>query len=199
MLLPGRLMRISSSTTALSKKQSYFLSQGKLHKKKKKDRNRKCTWFSSNMSDLVHNIISGFKNIVTFGAAEAASDQSNDACCGGKSDDQSACCSSDSTAKETAGSGCCKGNESASACACSQTTGPVEIDHIKIFYSTLTGTARKFAEQLQTELQAAQPKVNIQNISVIDIVDYDNDDFLTESAICIFILSSYNVEGPLDW
>jgi tRNA wybutosine-synthesizing protein 1 len=150
------------------------------------------------MSELVNSIISGFKNIVTFGA-EPVADPADNGCCGGKSQGQSACCNSESPSKETTGSGCCKGEDSASACACAQSDEPVEIDHIKIFYSTLTGTAKTFAEQLQTHLQAAQPKVNVKNISVIDIVDYDNDDFLTETAVCVFILSSYNVEGPLDW
>jgi len=150
------------------------------------------------MSELVNSIISGFKNIVTFGA-EPVADPADNGCCGGKSQGQSACCNSESPSKETTGSGCCKGEDSASACACAQSDEPVEIDHIKIFYSTLTGTAKTFAEQLQTHLQAAQPKFNVKNISVIDIVDYDNDDFLTETAVCVFILSSYNVEGPLDW
>ncbi|KAI9280586.1 hypothetical protein BC943DRAFT_283130 [Umbelopsis sp. AD052] len=137
------------------------------------------------MSELVNNIISGFRNIVTFGAEPAVEEQNNSGCCGGNAD---------------AGSGCCKADDSAaSACACADSDEPVEIEHIKIFYASLTGTAKRFADQLQQNLEAAGPKVQVQKITVMDIVDYDNDDFLTETAICVFILSCYNVEGPLDW
>ncbi|KAJ2961781.1 hypothetical protein NQZ79_g3031 [Umbelopsis isabellina] len=147
------------------------------------------------MSELVNNIISGFKNIVSFGSEETNS-TANNGCCGGNSDGQTACCNSDSASKDVE-SGGCQANES--GCACSGSNEPSNIDHVKIFYSTLTGTAKKFAEQLETQLKSNPGKVNIEKVTVMDIVDYDNDDFMAETAVCIFILSSYNVEGPLDW
>ncbi|KAG1239684.1 hypothetical protein G6F68_018394 [Rhizopus microsporus] len=33
----------------------------------------------------------------------------------------------------------------------------------------------------------------------MDITEYDNDNLLSETSVCIFLLSTYNVEGPLDW
>ncbi|KAI9277572.1 radical SAM superfamily-domain-containing protein [Sporodiniella umbellata] len=33
----------------------------------------------------------------------------------------------------------------------------------------------------------------------MDITDYDNDTLLNETSVCLFVLSTYNVEGPLDW
>jgi len=66
---------------------------------------------------------------------------------------------------------------------------------MKVFYSTITGTAKLFAQQLAESAVARglpEPKL-------IDIVDYDTEDFLTESNVSIFILSTYNVEGPNDW
>lgn len=73
-----------------------------------------------------------------------------------------------------------------------------EKNEIKIFYSTQTGTSKLFAQKLYQEF-SSESKFSSNNIMVLDIVDYDTDDFLSESAICIFIISTYNVEGPLDW
>ncbi|CAJ0825615.1 9024_t:CDS:10 [Entrophospora sp. SA101] len=73
-----------------------------------------------------------------------------------------------------------------------------EKNEIKIFYSTQTGTSKLFAQKLYQEF-SSESKFSSNNITILDIVDYDTDDFLSESAICILIISTYNVEGPLDW
>ncbi|KAG0243819.1 S-adenosyl-L-methionine-dependent tRNA 4-demethylwyosine synthase [Actinomortierella wolfii] len=66
---------------------------------------------------------------------------------------------------------------------------------IKVFYSTITGTARLFARQFaESAVEKGLPEPKL-----IDIVDYDTEDFLAETSLCLFILSTYNVEGPNDW
>lgn len=82
---------------------------------------------------------------------------------------------------------CCKSND--------QVT---EIDVLKVIYSSLTGTSKVFAQELKEKL-LTEKKLAIKDLQVVDITEYDNDDLLAETAICVFILSSYNVEGPLDW
>lgn len=119
-------------------------------------------------------------------------------CCGGKHKNKNQSTESTSTA--------------AHACACSSATGPAQTSNLptsqldpslqpllaspmKVFYSTITGTAKLFAQHLSESAQSRglpEPKV-------VDIVDYDTEDFLAESSLCIFILSTYNVEGPNDW
>ncbi|KAG0319989.1 S-adenosyl-L-methionine-dependent tRNA 4-demethylwyosine synthase [Dissophora globulifera] len=138
--------------------------------------------------------------------AIAAASASTTGCCGGKhkadGDDNSA--------------GCCGGKSqndgAAHSCACSSSSPatlstppvlaqidplllPLLQDPIKIFFSTITGTAKLFAQQLAESATARGLPVP----KLIDIVDYDTEDFLTESSLSIFILSTYNVEGPNDW
>ncbi|KAG0300410.1 S-adenosyl-L-methionine-dependent tRNA 4-demethylwyosine synthase [Dissophora globulifera] len=138
--------------------------------------------------------------------AIAAASASTTGCCGGKhkadGDDNS--------------SGCCGGKSendgAAHSCACSSSSPatlstppvlaqidplllPLLQDPIKIFFSTITGTAKLFAQQLAESAAARGLPVP----KLIDIVDYDTEDFLTESSLSIFILSTYNVEGPNDW
>ncbi|KAF9403705.1 S-adenosyl-L-methionine-dependent tRNA 4-demethylwyosine synthase [Podila epigama] len=146
-------------------------------------------------------------------------------CCGGKnkpvSESSTGCCGGKNKSEGDSSTGCCGGknklggdilsiSDDAAAkthgCACSSARNPViaPIDPLalpelakpmKIFYSTITGTARLFAHQLHDSAINAGLPAPI----VIDIVDYDTEDFLSETSLCIFILSTYNVEGPNDW
>ncbi|KAI8149236.1 hypothetical protein BJV82DRAFT_504409 [Fennellomyces sp. T-0311] len=92
------------------------------------------------------------------------------------------------------------------SCACSGSVGGScckqvnknEIDSVKLIYSTLTGTAKTLAGDLEQRLKAEQ-NIVIKQLQLVDITEYDNDDLLTETSVCVFLLSSYNVEGPLDW
>ncbi|KAI7860427.1 hypothetical protein BDC45DRAFT_430579 [Circinella umbellata] len=74
-----------------------------------------------------------------------------------------------------------------------------EIESMKIIYSSLTGTAKTFGEELIRQLLAAEKNITIKELELVDITEYDNDDLLTETSVCVFLLSTYNVEGPLDW
>lgn len=131
-----------------------------------------------------------------------------------KTDDVPGCCGGKSKAEGDNSTGCCGGknkpsnNNKATHCACSTTAShvtpiiaidplalPELVEPMKIFYSTITGTAKLFAQQLyDSAINAGLPEPKI-----IDIVDYDTEDFLTETGLCVFILSTYNVEGPNDW
>src|SRR5262249_37905750 len=65
---------------------------------------------------------------------------------------------------------------------------------IKILYSTMTGGAKNFAEQLHNMLlTSAFPA------TIVNVVDYETEDFFNETATCIFILAAYNVESPSGW
>lgn len=131
-----------------------------------------------------------------------------------KADDEPGCCGGKNKAEGDNSTGCCGGknkpsnDNKAPHCACSTTTSnatpitvidplalPELVEPMKIFYSTITGTAKLFAQQLyDSAINAGLPEPKI-----IDIVDYDTEDFLTETGLCVFILSTYNVEGPNDW
>ncbi|KAI8601311.1 hypothetical protein EDD21DRAFT_374813 [Dissophora ornata] len=139
-----------------------------------------------------------------------ATANSGSGCCGGKNkpegDDSTGCCGGKYKDNDNND----HSSNATHACACSSTTvsvAPVVLaqldplllpllqEPMKIFYSTITGTAKLFAQQLAESATTGglpEPKL-------IDIVDYDTEDFLTESSLCIFILSTYNVEGPNDW
>lgn len=93
--------------------------------------------------------------------------------------------------------GCCQ-SDSSRSCACGSSSGPVEIEQIKIIFSTLTGTAKTLASEIEAKIKANN-QIKVQNIGVMDITEYDNDNLLQETAVCVFVLSTYNVEGPLDW
>ncbi|KAF9088636.1 S-adenosyl-L-methionine-dependent tRNA 4-demethylwyosine synthase [Mortierella sp. AD031] len=148
-------------------------------------------------------------------ATVAATASENTGCCGGKNkpagDKSTGCCggkykpaAEDSVAAVDA---CSSGN--GGGCACSSSSGlsapvltkidplllPYLVEPIKVFYSTITGTAKLFAQQLAD----AAVVHGLPEPKLIDIVDYDTEDFLTESSLSIFILSTYNVEGPNDW
>lgn len=132
-----------------------------------------------------------------------------------KKEEVSGCCGGKNKAEGDNSTGCCGGknkptntNVEASHCACSATTSyapqviaidplalPELVEPMKIFYSTITGTAKLFAQQLHdSAINSGLPEPKI-----IDIVDYDTEDFLSETGLCVFILSTYNVEGPNDW
>jgi tRNA wybutosine-synthesizing protein 1 len=128
-------------------------------------------------SGIVNSLISGLSSVLNLGQDQPSQDNQ--------------CCSHDHNGS------CCKESGDSQGCACNSASS-VEIDSIKIFYSTLTGTAKLFANQLEDAL-VKNSNINVGNVKVLDIVDYDNEDFLAETAVCVFILSSYNVEGPLDW
>ncbi|KAJ1974649.1 Fe-S oxidoreductase, partial [Dimargaris verticillata] len=92
------------------------------------------------------------------------------------------------------------------ACACQSTHDPASAhtlpeiiamyyqQPLKVFYGTQTGTAKLFANQLGETLKA-------QNLpaTVLDVADYDTEDFFTEKSVCLFLLATYNVENPTDW
>ncbi|CAI2183510.1 11497_t:CDS:10 [Funneliformis geosporum] len=107
---------------------------------------------------------------------------SGQACNG--SGEQAACCSGN-------GEACCK-NELSEESPCT-ITKELTRELIKIFYGTQTRTAKYFAQQLYESF------LDRCECSMMDIINYETEDFLSESAICIFIISTYNVEGPLDW
>ncbi|KAI9495231.1 hypothetical protein BDB00DRAFT_760609 [Zychaea mexicana] len=92
------------------------------------------------------------------------------------------------------GGTCCK-QQSAPATA---TATVNEIESLKVIYSSLTGTAKTFAAELERQL-VAEKNISIKQLQLVDITEYDNDDLLTETSVCVFLLSTYNVEGPLDW
>ncbi|KAF9544604.1 S-adenosyl-L-methionine-dependent tRNA 4-demethylwyosine synthase [Mortierella hygrophila] len=144
-------------------------------------------------------------------AIAATSEKSG--CCGGKNkpagDTSTGCCGGKHKPAAEDSVAAVNGCSSGSGCACSSPSSlttpaltkidplllPYLVDPIKIFYSTITGTAKLFATQLADSAVShglPEPKV-------IDIVDYDTEDFLSESSLSIFILSTYNVEGPNDW
>ncbi|KAI7870998.1 hypothetical protein BDF14DRAFT_1878836 [Spinellus fusiger] len=163
------------------------------------------------MSGFMNNLLSNFSTMLSVGSEQPQNTKDTDtACCGAEG---GACCSSTSESKistETAVSesycktaaptaavshGC---QEASSGCACTSSV-PTEIDSLKIIYSTLTGTAKILATELAAKITTTSANISVKNIAVIDITEYDNEDLLTETSVCIFVLSSYNIEGPLDW
>jgi tRNA wybutosine-synthesizing protein 1 len=100
--------------------------------------------------------------------------------------------------EEQCGTGCCQGQQSNSNGCCKDNNQILEIESVKILYSSLTGTAKTFANEVEEKLKNTK-FVKIQKLETMDITDYDNDNLLNETSVCIFILATYNVEGPLDW
>ncbi|KAG2235119.1 hypothetical protein INT48_006500 [Thamnidium elegans] len=144
---------------------------------------------------------------------QACQNEAADACCSSSSEPKqnTGCCSSSSEPKQE--TGCCKDNTVKSetkdtccqssdtgkeACACEGEKEPVVIDHLKIIFSTLTGTAKTMASEIENKIRQ-NDRVTVNKVDIMDITEYDNDNLLQETAICVFILSTYNVEGPLDW
>ncbi|GAA5803645.1 hypothetical protein HPULCUR_009128 [Helicostylum pulchrum] len=135
-------------------------------------------------------------------------------CCSSSEPKQdTGCCSSSEPTKQDTGccssepkqdTGCCssepetKGCQEKESCACDGEKEPVIIDNLKIIFSTLTGTAKTMASEIENKIRQNE-RVTVNKIDIMDITEYDNDNLLQETAICVFILSTYNVEGPLDW
>ncbi|CAB4490912.1 hypothetical protein RhiirA1_502506 [Rhizophagus irregularis] len=108
--------------------------------------------------------------------------------CTNDSGEKSACCGNGGV------SDCCKNQLSEETYHIITANKSTKIS-VKIFYATQTRTAKYFAQQLY---QSFTKHSNCE-CSIMDIVEYETEDFLSESAICIFLISTYNVEGPLDW
>jgi tRNA wybutosine-synthesizing protein 1 len=141
------------------------------------------------MAQFINSLLSGFSNIMTVSSDVVSKEDLEDNCC---SKEEGGCCKDD---QPKTNDGCCQSDPSQS-CGCSNE--PVEIDQVKILYSTLTGTTKTLASEIEAKI-TANSQVNVQKISVMDITEYDNDNLLQETAVCVFVLSTYNVEGPLDW
>lgn len=143
------------------------------------------------MNNVVNSILNGFSSILALD--QGFSSTADDGCACSSGSGSGGCCKDQPKKEEKKiDTGCACGSET----PCSD--GPTEIDTVKLVYASLTGTAKTFATELETKLKE-QTNVKIQHLNVVDITEYDNDDLLTETAVCVFILSSYNVEGPLDW
>ncbi|KAI8980510.1 hypothetical protein BDB01DRAFT_796655 [Pilobolus umbonatus] len=158
------------------------------------------------MSTFFDSLLYGFTNILSIGP-----DKPRDDCC---SSEGSGCCKDAPVKEVKSDQGCCGGSQRQSQCQDKETgevTTPshncasqlkkeaVDIESIKVIYSSLTGTAKKLAIELEDRLRTTTRDVNIQKIETLDITEYDNDNLLSETSICVFVLSTYNVEGPLDW
>ncbi|KAG0742138.1 hypothetical protein G6F57_007867 [Rhizopus arrhizus] len=138
------------------------------------------------MSNFINSLLYNFTNILSVGPEpprEGEEDQCGSGCCREQPKNDSGCCGGD-----TGSDGCCKTNKQEIT----------EIESIKVLYSSLTGTAKKFAQELQAKLEQSD-LVKINKLEIMDITEYDNDNLLSETSVCIFLLSTYNVEGPLDW
>ncbi|KAK4512948.1 uncharacterized protein ATC70_003659 [Mucor velutinosus] len=178
------------------------------------------------MSNFINSLLYGFTNILSVGPEQPREGQENEGgcsgsngegCCKDKSQEPKAtsgCCQGDnagdaccsSSAEPTAATvetnkedGCCQSTAGKSSCACeSASNEPVIIDNLKIIFSTLTGTAKTMATEIENKINTNE-RVTVNKIEVMDVTEYDNDNLLQETAVCVFILSTYNVEGPLDW
>ncbi|KAI9021497.1 hypothetical protein CLU79DRAFT_887879 [Phycomyces nitens] len=168
------------------------------------------------MSGFVNSLLYSFTNILSIGPEQPRDDEAAESSCGNTSG--SCCQSNNDESTQTSGGSCCKSDkatkescnppatkepvkscqDSPEGCACGSQQ-PTEIDSLKIFYSGLTGTAKGFATQLEDQIKAVSEAVKVKQIQVLDITDYDNEDLLAETSVCVFVLSSYNIEGPLDW
>lgn len=157
------------------------------------------------MSDFINSLLYGFTNILSVGpeppreGEEGCSGSSGSGCCRDQPNQATdGCCQSTTTKQaETKADGCCGGNKEKS-CACESTNEPIVIDNLKIIFSTLTGTAKVLATEMQQKIEK-NDHVTVGKLEVMDVTEYDNDQLLQETAVCVFILSTYNVEGPLDW
>lgn len=63
---------------------------------------------------------------------------------------------------------------------------------LQVFYCSQTGKAKKFAFALFQKLNA------FMKVSVVNMADYDPEDLFTESALCVFIISTYTDGEPAD-
>ncbi|CAO3703429.1 unnamed protein product [Rhizopus stolonifer] len=142
------------------------------------------------MANFVNSLLYNFTNILSIGpeVPREGEKECGTGCCKDQPD-QPSCQSA-----PVESSGCCQQGDN----CCKTSQEPLEIESIKILFSSLTGTAKTFAEEIQKKLQESNV-VKVQEIKAMDITEYDNDNLLSETSVCIFVLSTYNVEGPLDW
>lgn len=143
------------------------------------------------MNDVVNSLLNGFSSMLALGTEYGSNEVNGCACAGSGPSASGSCCKSKLETQQATVNKRCE-------CGHSHSDGPTEIESMKILYSSLTGTAKQFAAELESKLRA-EKNVAIQSLQLLDITEYDNDDLLTETAVCVFILSCYNVEGPLDW
>lgn len=136
------------------------------------------------MSNFFNSLIYNFSNILSIGPEPPREGEEQ---CG------TGCCQEQQSNNE----GCCQGSGNSDGC-CKDNNQILEIESVKILYSSLTGTAKTFANEVEEKLKSTK-FVKIQKLETMDITDYDNDNLLNETSVCIFILATYNVEGPLDW
>jgi tRNA wybutosine-synthesizing protein 1 len=177
------------------------------------------------MSNFINSLLYGFTNILSVGPEQPREGQEEEkGGCNGSNGE--GCCQDQPKKKEAAAAsgGCCQTSQGSScsspavvekpdqkdgccqsdtgkSCACEGTTSnnePVVIENMKIIFSTLTGTAKTMATEIQKKVEA-NSRVTVNKIDIMDVTEYDNDNLLQETAVCVFILSTYNVEGPLDW
>ncbi|KAI9322422.1 hypothetical protein BX666DRAFT_1894666 [Dichotomocladium elegans] len=150
------------------------------------------------MNNVVNSLLNGFSSMLALG--QDPEDRSGCACAGSQGSNPGGGCCKNTPAKTetvervTPAAGCCGGKGGHGH----GNVGPTEIESMKLIYSTLTGTAKTFAAELERQLQN-DSHITIKQLHLVDITEYDNDDLLTETSVCVFLLSSYNVEGPLDW
>ncbi|KAL0137418.1 hypothetical protein V8B55DRAFT_1528165 [Mucor lusitanicus] len=162
------------------------------------------------MSNFINSLLYGFTNILSVGPEQPREGQENEGGCSGSNGE--GCCK-DKPQEPKAKSGCCQGDNAGDACCSSSaepasaetskedgcsSNEPVIIDNLKIIFSTLTGTAKTMAAEIENKINTNE-RVTVNKIEVMDVTEYDNDNLLQETAVCVFILSTYNVEGPLDW
>lgn len=176
------------------------------------------------MSNFINSLLYGFTNILSVGPEQPREGEEDKGGCSGSNGEgccqqqeqpkkeaggccqissqggNDACCSSSDpvVAEATPNEGCCQ-SDTGKSCACEGTASePVVIENMKIIFSTLTGTAKTMATELEKKIEA-NDRVTVNKIQIMDVTEYDNDNLLQETAVCVFILSTYNVEGPLDW
>lgn len=100
---------------------------------------------------------------------------------------------------ETAGEACsaaCACGESPDNCSACERPSPEEA--IKIFFTTRSGTAEKFAKSLLDLLrtQSYDAQVSPSHVQIIDLATYEPDNLPSEPA-AIFILPTYTGGAPL--
>ena len=96
------------------------------------------------------------------------------------------CCKTKSNSSQERG--CCN----SFSCPCSNSKST-----LKIFYASQTGTSKKFASDLANEIKT-DFSFQFDSVTVLNISDYELDDFFTEQSICLFIIPTYTGGTPTD-
>jgi tRNA wybutosine-synthesizing protein 1 len=66
---------------------------------------------------------------------------------------------------------------------------------LKVFYATQKGTARRYAEQIASEAIACGA---VSSATAVDLKSYEPEDLASETAILIFVMSTYSEGQPTD-